>query len=483
MIRPFYCSRGAAAGIRTLVQDRIRVLNREPVRSGAEYVLYWSQMNRRVPCNQALAYAIGRANELDLPLLVYEGLTCTYPNANDRIHTFMLENVSGFAADVRATGAGYCFYLRRRRTDANDALYRLASRAALVITDDYPTFLPALHNARVPSKIDVAFVAVDASCVVPGNRLEKREWAAYTIRPKIHRLLGEYLRPFELPRLKRHWSSAVPDFHVEVRENAIPELVQSCEIDHVVKPSTAFRGGYAEARRRLDRFLAKKLAVYAEGRNQPAEHATSNLSPYIHFGHISTLEVALAAKAAASKQKIGCDEFLEELIVRRELSFNFCRHSQFDSLDSLPEWAKKTLAKHARDEREPKLTREQLESGRTYDDIWNATQKELLLRGKVHGYYRMYWGKKLIEWCPTYEGAFDLMIELHERYALDGRDPNTYTSVLWCFGLHDRPWAERPVFGQLRYMSYEGMKRKTNVKAYIQEIEDLERTGRDPLKL
>ncbi len=268
---------------------------------------------------------------------------------------------------------------------------------------------------------------------------------------------------------------------MEVTEAGIPALVAECEIDHRVKPSTAFRGGHAAARHRLDTFLSKKLRGYAEGRNEPSGHATSNLSPYIHFGHISTLEVALAAREAAAKQGIGCDEFLEELIVRRELSFNFCRYSKFDSLDSLPDWAKKTMAKHARDEREVTFTKDQIEFGETYDDLWNATQKELLLRGKMHGYYRMYWGKKLIEWCRTYQEAFDLMIELHERYALDGRDPNTYTSVLWCFGLHDRPWTERPVFGQLRYMSYDGMKRKTNIRAYIQEIGLLERTGKDPL--
>jgi len=440
-------------------------------------------MNRRVAFNQALAYAVSQANELGLPLLVYEGLTCTYPHANGRIHTFMLENVPGFATDVAGMGAGYCFYPRRRRSDPNDVLYKLAKRAAMVVTDDYPTFIPARHNESVPGKIGVAYVAVDASCIVPMNRMEKREWAAYTIRPKIHRLLPDYLRPFPMPKLKHRWSGAVPDMHVEVTENGIAELVASCEIDHAVAPSTAFRGGYAAAKQRLRVFLDKKLRVYAEGRNEPSEHATSNLSPYIHFGHISTLEIALAAKEAAAKQKIGCDEFLEELIVRRELGFNFCRYSQFDSLDSLPDWAKKTMTKHAQDEREVKLTREQIEFGRTYDDIWNATQRELLLRGKMHGYYRMYWGKKLIEWCPTYEEAFELMIELHEKYALDGRDPNTYTSVLWCFGLHDRPWAERPVFGQLRYMSYEGMKRKTDIRAYMQEIEYLERTGKDPVSL
>jgi deoxyribodipyrimidine photo-lyase len=237
-----------------------------------------------------------------------------------------------------------------------------------------------------------------------------------------------------------------------------------------VKPSTTFRGGYGAARQRLEHFVNKNARRYAAERNEPSSHATSNLSPYLHFGHVSSLEVALT---------VDVPEFREELIVRRELAFNFARHAQFESLDSLPNWAKQSLRDHARDPRPAAFTAEQLELGETYDALWNATQKELLLRGKIHGYYRMYWGKKLIEWASTYEEALQLMIYLHDKYALDGRDPATYTNILWCFGLHDRPWNERPVFGKVRYMSYEGMRRKTNVDAYIREIDHLHRTGQD----
>jgi deoxyribodipyrimidine photo-lyase len=451
------------------VEERVRVLNNAPVRPGARYVLYWSQMNRRVSHNQALAYAIQCANELGLPLLVYEGLTCSYPYANDRIHTFMLENVPEFAEAVRKLGAGYCFYPRRKRSDPNDVVYRLAGEAALLITDDYPTFIPARHNASVPPKLDVACRAVDASCIVPMNRIAKREWAAYTIRPKIHKLLPDYLHTPRLPSLHHKWEGEAPHWHTEVTD--IPALVASCDIDHSVKPSTLFRGGGNEARRRLTYFVQRNLQRYAEQRNEPCAHATSGLSPYLHFGHISSLEVALETRKSP--------EFLEELIVRRELAFNFCRHAPFDSLQSLPDWVQMELRRHAGDRRPAVFSREQMELGQTYDRLWNATQKELLLRGKIHGYYRMYWGKKIIEWSPSYEEAFDAMIYLHDRYALDGRDPNTYTNVLWCFGLHDRPWAQRPIFGRIRYMSYEGMRRKTNVDAYVREIEHLEKTGQD----
>ena len=189
----------------------------------------------------------------------------------------------------------------------------------------------------------------------------------------------------------------------------------------------------------------------------------------------------MAAQEYASAHKLIPNEFLEELIVRRELAFNFARFSEdLTSLDNLPEWASNALSRHAADQRDPSYTREQLETARTYDDLWNATQRELLLRGKIHGYYRMYWGKKIVEWSRTYKDALDAMIYLDDRYALDGRDPNTYANILWCLGLHDRPFFERPIFGQIRYMSRDGMRRKTNVDAYLREIDDLARTGRDP---
>ncbi|HYO81233.1 MAG TPA: deoxyribodipyrimidine photo-lyase, partial [Bryobacteraceae bacterium] len=276
-------------------------------------------MNRRTRQNHALAHAIDRANHVGLPLLVYEGLTCTYPYANDRIHTFMLENVPGFHADIEKLGAGYFFYLRRRRSDPNDIVYRLAEAAAQVVTDDYPTFIPADHNRSVPSKIGVAFEAVDASCIVPASTFAKQEWAAYTIRPKIQRALADYLHPLTLPKLKHRWAGPTPEWHSRVSPEDVSAMVASCEIDHSVPPSTCFRGGYPNAQKRLDLFLKKRLHSYPVDRNQPALQATSNLSPYLHFGHISSLEVALAARDCAEEHGISASEFLEELIVRREL--------------------------------------------------------------------------------------------------------------------------------------------------------------------
>jgi deoxyribodipyrimidine photo-lyase len=449
------------------VTDRVRKLNNHEPQPAARYVLYWSQMNRRAESNHALAFAADLANQLGLPLLFYEGLTCTYPFASDRFHTFLLEGVPETSRRLAKLGIGYEFYLRNRRADPNNALYRLAADAAAVVTDDYPTFIAAEHNRSVPSKLEIPCYAVDSSCVVPMAHFEKQEYAAYTIRPKIHKILDQYLQPVPPIRMKRKWDAPA---QCEVTDANIPALVAACEIDHSIAPSTEFRGGRKEAERRLRNFLESDLRRYAKTGNQPSQKSTSGMSPYLHFGHISSLEIALAAKKHAEEHKLIPTEFLEELIVRRELAFNFARFGpKPDTLDALPKWARATLRKHDHDKRDPIYTRDEFERAETHDELWNATQREMLRDGKIHGYYRMYWGKKIIEWSATHQGALNTMIYLHDKYALDGRDPNTYTNILWCFGLHDRPWSERPIFGMIRYMSLDGMKRKTDVNAYVSQ--------------
>jgi len=436
--------------------QRVQLLNTAPFRDDAKYVLYWAQVNRRVASNHGLAYAVELANRAGFPVLFYEGLTYDYPYASDRFRTFILEGVPDTERQLRQLGIGYVFYERPGREDPNDILYRLAKDAAAVVTDDYPLFPARLYNASVPAKIDVPYYAVDSSCIVPMSRFEKREYAAYTIRPKIKKLLPEYLKPAPAICVKRKFEGAAPSFGGTVRR------------------APSFHGGSVAAHKRLRQFLKQSLHRYANSSNQPSEKATSGLSPYLHFGHISSLDVALAVGEYALEHKLLPDEFLEELIVRRELAFNFARFTPNpESLQALPDWAQKTLAKHARDKRDPAYSRDRFENADTHDPLWNAAQKELLLTGKIHGYYRMYWGKKIIEWSPTPEEALATAIYLNDRYALDGRDPNSYTNILWCFGLHDRPWVERPIFGQVRYMSYDGMRRKTDVDAYIESIECL----------
>jgi deoxyribodipyrimidine photo-lyase len=452
--------------------DRVRKLNDRELRPDGQYVIYWSQMNRRVESNHALAFAAEIANQRGVPLLFYEGVTCTYPFASDRFHTFLLEGVPETSRRLAKLGIGYVFHLRKRKADPNDALYRLAADAMAVVTDDYPAFIAVQHNRNVPSRLEIPYYAVDSSCIVPMSYFDKHEYAAYTIRPKINRILAQYLHPVPAVRMKNKWTSPMSELHCEVTEDNIAGLVAECEIDHSVPPSETFRGGRLEAERRLGHFLEYNLRRYAKTSNQPSEKSTSGMSPYLHFGHISSLEIALAAKEYAAEQKLIADEFLEELIVRRELAFNFARFGpRPDTLAALPNWAQATLRKHEGDKRDHIYSRDEFERAATHDVLWNATQREMLRDGKIHGYYRMYWGKKIIEWSATHQDALDTMIYLHDKYALDGRDPNTYTNILWCFGLHDRPWSERAVFGMVRYMSFDGMKRKTDINAYISPIE------------
>ncbi len=455
--------------------ERIQKLNSAPEREqDAKYVLYWAQMNRRMDSNHALLYAVEIANRLNLPVLYYEGLTCTYQYANDRLHTFVLENVHETAKRLRKAGIGYVFYLRKTPKSPNDNFYQLAKDAAAVVTDDYPTFIARRNNELVPTKLDVAYYVVDSSCIVPMSVIPVRQYGAYTIRPKINKVLDKYLKPADELKVKKHFKGEIPDFHVEVTAENIPSLVSHCEIDHAVEPSRQHPGGRLEAEKRLDFFLKENLRRYATGRNEPAARATSGLSPYLHFGQISSLEIALAVKHYAATHKLVAGEFLEELIVRRELAFNYARFvDDPGDLANLPDWCRKNMRAHAKDKRDPLYTAKQLENAQTYDELWNATQEEMRICGVIHGYYRMYWGKKIIEWTSSYEEAAKIMIDFHGKYALDGRDPNTYTNIFWCLGLHDRPWPERPVFGTFRYMSLEGMKRKSNTRAYIEQINSL----------
>jgi deoxyribodipyrimidine photo-lyase len=479
---------------------RCRLLNDAPLNPRGRYVLYWARVNRRVEANQALARAIALANELKVGVLCYEALSYDEAYASDRFHAFVLAGVAEQERRCGALGIGYCFDLRRGPADPEDGLERLAADAACLVTDDYPECLVpkigtgsalarALRGteggtigASAPSGVKLRVEAVDASCIVPMGLFDKREYAAYTIRPKIHKLLPQYLQPCVPPNVEVRWNRPAPALHTPVEPDRIAPLLATCAIDHTVGPVSTTPGGRAAAERRLHHFLEENLRRYAGEKNQPAAHATSGLSPYLHFGQISALEVALAVRAFAEEQRLIVVEFLEELIVRRELAFNFARHIETAAtLANLPEWARSTLARHAGDPRAPLYAREQFEAAATHDALWNACQRELLLRGTIHGYYRMYWGKKVIEWSASCDEALATLVHLNDRYELDGRDPNGYTNILWCFGLHDRPWAERRVFGTIRYMGIEGMRRKTGVDAYLREIAALAETGRDEL--
>ncbi len=466
------------------LEPRVLPLNERPPRPESSWVLYCAQASRRTESHHGLAFAARLANRFRLPLLYLEELRCEQC-ANDRMHTFALEGVPEKARRLAELDIGYAFRLHTDPAEGDKWLLEATSQAAAIVLDDYPVPPHRESNEKLAARIDVAAYAVESSCVVPMSLFTKREYAAYTIRPKITRLLAEHMQPAPGIEVERPFREKPPAWHTEVAEAGIKRLVARCPIDHGIPPSTCFRGGRRNAERRLEIFLEQNLHRYGGERNDPTAHATSNLSPYLHFGQISSLETALAAQSYAEAHSLAAEAFLEELIVRRELAFNFALHEpkRLRTLDSLPDWVRKTLKKHARDKREYVYTHEQFASAETHDELWNAAQKELLLRGKIHGYYRMYWGKKIIEWSADHEAALETMLRLHDVYALDGRDPNTYTNILWCFGLHDRPWKGRPIFGTVRWMSLEGMRRKTSVDAYLAEMDELERTGQDPLRV
>lgn len=452
------------------LSSRVTKLNQSKLNTKGRYVLYWMQMFKRASHNYALNFAIQMANERQLPLVVYEGLKFYYPWANDRIHTFILEGVAEKQPEFSERGIRYIFYLQRNKRDPRNTVAKLAREAALVVTDDYPCFIIPEHNQRI-AELKLPVYAVDANGMVPLSALPKEEYAAYTIRPKLNRLLPALPRTIVTP----HLDVQKPTLDVDCPETIvspdnIADLVSECDIDHTVKPSNRYHGGTAAGRKRLTHFVRNILPHYDQTRNDPSVDGSSRLSPYLHFGFLSIQEV-VAAVEQAKAPKAAKNAFLEEAIVRRELSFNFTRHNpDYDSLKPLPVWALKTMRDHADDPRPELLDAERIEAADTYDELWNAAQRELLSTGLLHNYVRMLWGKRVIEWQRSYEMAFELLVHLNNKYALDGRDPNSYAGILWCFGKHDRPWFEREIFGTIRYMTSRSMAKKFNARRYMGSV-------------
>jgi deoxyribodipyrimidine photo-lyase len=451
------------------INERVVALNDKPINTNGRYVLYWMQMYKRSGYNHGLTWAIRKANELKLPLVVYEGLKYYYPWANDRLHTFILEGVEEKKLAFESLGIRYLFYLQQDRNSPKNTVARIAGEAALIVTDDYPCFIIPEHNRRIAERSSIAVHAVDSNGVIPMSKFDKEEYAAYTMRPKIKKLIGRYLVPFEEEQIMVKGSELSLDCsETLVTENNIADLVAACDIDHTVEPSQSYQGGARHARAGLKKFVAEILPNYEKERNRPERDGSSRLSAYLHFGFLSALEIALAVKNSAAPEAAKV-AYLEELIVRRELSFNLCSHNEeYDSLRALPAWTQKTMREHAADERQFDYSLEELEAGETHDELWNAAQREMVRTGEMHNYVRMLWGKNVIAWTSSYEIAFETLVHLNNKYCLDGRDPNSYAGILWCFGKHDRPWMERPVFGTIRYMTSGSTGKKFDSKKYIE---------------
>ncbi len=442
-------------------RERIRVLNQKRERRG-EYVLYWMQASQREECNHALEYAIERANEMHVPMVVFFGVTDRFPEANERHYRFMLEGLRGTRDALEGRGIRMVV----RGVSPEKGVVDLARRASVVVVDRGYLRIQRRWRREAAQRIACPMIQVESDVVVPVEEVsDHEEYAAATIRPKILKLREDYLVPLRRRPVRRD-SLALRISGLDICDTA--GVLNGLAVDRGVGPSPFYRGGTGEARRLLARFISTGLDTFAERRNDPNADSVSHMSPYLHFGQISPLYIALRVADRASP---GSEPYLEELIVRRELSMNFCHYNRrYDSYAGLPAWCRATLEKHAADGREYVYSRAELEEARTHDPYWNAAQNEMRVTGKMHGYMRMYWGKKILEWRKSPADALRVALYLNNRYEIDGRDPNGFTGVAWCFGKHDRPWGERRVFGTVRYMNDRGLRKKFDADAYVARI-------------
>jgi len=457
---------------------------------------------RRTNWNFAFQRAVEWAVTLRKPLLVLEALRCDYPWASDRLHRFFLDGMLDNANRLKGSGVFYYPYVEPERGAGKGLLAALAHTASVIVTDDFPcTFLPRMVAAAA-DQVQTRFEQVDSNGLLPLSAADAVFTTAYSFRRFLQRRLPECLERFpladplaraKLPPLRQP-PAAVLKRWPPVSENELQEpaaLLARLPIDHAVPPAPT-RGGALAGHKAAHVFLKRRLPEYADSRNEPQLDVASGLSPYLHFGHVSVHQVFLdlAELESWSPKSLGgkvdgkragwwgmnpsAEAFLDELVTWRELGYNMTsRREDYDRFESLPDWAKQTLRKHARDRRVHTYSLADFESARTHDPLWNAAQRQLLREGRIHNYLRMLWGKKILEWTPTPEDALAVMIELNNKYALDGRNPNSYSGIFWVLGRYDRPWGpERPVFGTVRYMTSESTARKYKVKDYIAKYSD-----------
>jgi deoxyribodipyrimidine photo-lyase len=448
--------------------SRLKVLRPGDARPAGRYVLYWMQASQRASYNPALEYAVEEANACGLPVVVCFGLTDGYPEASARHYAFMLQGLAEVQAELRGRGIG--FVLRRGSPD--EVALQFAKDAVLVVCDRGYLNLQKAWRARVAAKARCKVVQVEGDVVVPVEHASpKHEFAARTFRPKIQRVWDEFLLPLSARPLLRRADDVPLQSDFDLR--SIPALTASLSIDQTVSAVRRFSGGGSEARRRLKTYLNGPFEHYGRNRGLPEAGAASHMSPFLHFGQISPVEIALAVREAAAGGSEDKASYLEELIVRRELAMNHVFYEErYDTYEAVPEWARITLAKASADPRPITYKPEQLASGRTHDRHWNAAMKEMRSTGYMHNHMRMYWGKKILEWSASPEEAFETTLHLNNRYFLDGRDANSFTNVGWIFGLHDRPWFPRSVFGTVRYMGNATLK-KFDAEAYVQTVDEL----------
>ena len=434
-------------------QERVHILSRRPLPSKPDWVLYWMQASVRIVDNMALEYASREADERKLPLVVVFGLKEGSVGLGLRHASFFLDGLKSVAKSLKDMGIPFAV----KDLPPHEAALNVADRAALTVMDMGYTrnqrFWRDEFVRRAPGPV---IMVEDNVCVPVESAYEKSAVGARVIRPRVNRVREEYLSDriglVETPKKPTHFDLEITDANFGTNPTS----------------NTILRGGGDEAEKVLNRFLEERLERYGEDKNDPSKKAASGLSPYIRFGHISVREIARRVLSVGGK---GAEDFLEELLIRRELAVNYAWYfPEYDDPGTLPTWARENLDAHSTDRRPFIYAEEEMESGSTHDPYWNACQKEMVYTGCMHGYMRMYWGKKVIEWTQDWRAAWYLLMKWNDQYELDGRDPNGYAGVAWCFGMHDRPWTQRPVFGAVRYMNDKGLRRKFDIEAYVRDV-------------
>jgi deoxyribodipyrimidine photo-lyase len=460
--------------LKSVHHSRIQILNDLDLRRGAAFVLYWMQQSQRAEYNHALEYAVQQANDIDQGVVVVFGLMDDYPEANLRHYTFMLEGLQETRAALGKRGIKMIV----QKGNPADVALSLGKNASLIVCDRGYLRHQIQWRKKVARNAGCRVVQVESDVVVPLEVVSgKAEYAARTIRPKIHKHLNDYLVEFKPTKIQK---SSLQLRITGIDLSNIAAVLKKMSLDRSVLPvSDLFKGGTARAREKFAEFLRRRFKNYVENRNQPQTDDVSHMSKYLHFGQISPLYLALQVQAIDKHLKEAREAFTEELIVRRELAMNFVYYTpEYDNYRCLPNWAQKTLSEHREDKREHTYTRRQLEEARTHDEYWNAAMREMKSTGFMHNYMRMYWGKKILEWSNTPEHAYKTTLAINNKYFLDGRDANSYTGVAWVFGVHDRAWFERPIFGKIRYMAASGLERKCDIQAYVEKVAALDKALR-----
>jgi len=477
---------------------RVFKRNDKDVNKEGQYVLYWMQINRRLHYNYALEYAVAWANKLGKPLLIFEALSVDYPWRTARTHHFILQGMAEHHSILKDSPYNYYSFLEKNAGDYPTLFMELASKACAVVTDEYPIFIMRKRNESIPKKLDVPYITVDSNGIIPMAVSKNAPYSAFIFRKTMQKHFKSCFeaapKEYPLEDLKNRDAISLPEKITKTYPEAgqlyddISSFISTLDIDQAVKP-IKLHGSREAGLEKMNRFIEFDLTAYGEDRNDPDKKATSGLSPWLHFGKISEYEVV---KKALEKQpsgwnldqlspqqgkrdgffggNAGIEAFLDEVITWREVGFHFAHHTpNYDQFESLPDWAQQTLLEHEADQREVIYTYEQLANSETDDDIWNAAQRQLVKEGIIHNYLRMLWGKKVLQWTPDVRTALEYLIKLNNTYAIDGRDPNSYSGIFWIFGRFDRAWGpERKIFGKIRYMTSDSTRKKIQLKEYLQ---------------